>query len=54
MARKTQGADQSWFKLPQAPRDLTACEDLVEYYEDTFGRFYQYKIVADVTQAIAG
>ena len=46
-ARKTQGKDQYWFKLPYAPRGYTECADLVEYYEDSYGSFYQYAITAD-------
>ena len=36
-----------WFQLPYAPRGYSECEQLIDYYTETWGQFYDYVITAD-------
>mgnify|MGYP004395747713 FL=1 len=35
-----------WHHLPNAPRGYADCEALVEYYEENWGKLYDYRITA--------
>ena len=44
-ARKS--TEPYWFKLPYAPRTYCECQQLVDYYQEEWGQFYDYVITAD-------